>query len=90
VNTSSRRASIKAHLLPFVDEVGEEMGCDDFSEVVCHLLNECRRYLRRNVLPGSAGLIQMPTPEQVRAVGTAERDEAEIASMLDGFLKPDD
>lgn len=85
--TSSKRVSIKAYLLPYLEQVGEEMGCSDLTEIVCQLLVEHKRYFHKGFIPGS-GLIQMPTPAQIQAIekpGKGIDDEA-LAAQLSGFL----
>ncbi len=37
------RVSVKAYLVPYLDAVGAELGTNDYTEVVNHLLRESKR-----------------------------------------------
>lgn len=89
--TTSLRVSVDRFLKPYLDEVGERMGCVDekerYSKIVNLLLTEHRMYFNKFLIP-TGGLIQMPTPDQVKAVTERPNklnDEA-IASSLAGLL----
>lgn len=82
--TSSKRVSVKGYLVSYLLEIGEDLGTDDLSEIVNQLIGEHKRFVRRM----ATSIIQMPTPEQIRAIekpGKALDDEA-IAASLSGFL----
>lgn len=68
-STTSKRVSVKAYLLPYLDEIGAEIGTSDYSEIVHQLLLEHKRFIRKG-LSGfcNDGLIQMPTQAQVKAL----------------------
>ena len=68
-STTSKRVSVKAYLLPYLDEIGAEIGTNDYSEIVHQLLLEHKRFIRKGLSTFcNDGLIQMPTQSQVRAL----------------------
>ncbi|MBD2047274.1 hypothetical protein H6F78_17025 [Coleofasciculus sp. FACHB-64] len=68
-STTSKRVSVKAYLLPYLDEIAKEIGTNDYSEIVHQLLLEHKRFIRKGLSNFSNdGLIQMPTQSQVRAL----------------------
>ncbi|MFE1746019.1 hypothetical protein [Coleofasciculus sp. H7-2] len=76
-STTSKRVSVKAYLLPYLDEIGAEIGTNDYSEIVHQLLLEHKRFVRRGLSTFcSDGLIQMPTQSQIKAL---EKPKANVS-----------
>lgn len=86
--TSSKRVSVKSYLLPYLDEIGAEMGTTDYSEIVSQLLTEHKRFIRKSLAAYSGGIIEIPTPAQVRAIDKPKRmnDDDDLASSLGDLL----
>lgn len=86
--TSSKRVSIKSYLLPYLDEIGEELGTKDASEIVHQIITEHKRFIRKSLSAYSTGIIEMPTPAQVRAVEKPRNfnDDDVLASSLGDLL----
>lgn len=89
MSTSSVRVSVECYLKPYLDEIGEKMGCEkgSYSKIVNLLLTEHRMYFNKFLIP-TGGLIQMPTPNQVKAVAEQPNklNEEAIANSLAGLL----
>ena len=48
-STSSKRVSIKSYLLPYLDEIGIEIGTSDYSEIVHQIITEHKRFIRKSL-----------------------------------------
>jgi hypothetical protein len=79
--TSSERVSVKGYLVPYLQEVGLQIGTDDLSEVVNHLL-VCQKL-------GCFGLPQAPIwteiPRQSQSQLIANQPVLDDATLADEF-----
>jgi hypothetical protein len=88
-STTSKRVSIKAYLLPYLDEIGAEIGTSDYSEIVHQLLLEHKRFIRKSLSTFcNDGLIQMPTQAQIKALEKPKSNISDdaLASSLSDLL----
>ena len=81
--TSSERVSIKSYHVPYLRQVGEQIGTDDLSEVVNHVL-ACLKQRCSGIPQGQAIL---PTQERSHILSnslqTSVDDDALAASLGD-------
>lgn len=54
------RVSIKSYLHAWVQEVGQQMGCQDATEVVNHLLREHKRAMAQQLTVTTAATASKP------------------------------
>ena len=87
-STSSKRVSVKAYLLPYLDEIGAELGTGDYSEICHQLICEHKRFIRKSLTAFSTGIIEMSTPSQIRALEKPKgfNDDDALASSLGDLL----
>ena len=87
-STSSKRVSIKSYLLPYLDEIGTELGTSDYSEIVHQIITEHKRFIRKSLAAYSSGIIEIPTSAQVRAMEKPKKfsDDDALASSLGDLL----
>jgi hypothetical protein len=83
--TSSERVSVRGYLVPYLKEVASQIGTDDLSEVVNHLLT-CQKL-------GCFGLPQSPasTPVSVKHTelsvpSSTELDDNALADQFSDLL----
>jgi hypothetical protein len=86
--TTSKRVSVKAFLLPYLDEIGAELGTTDYSEICHQIITEHKRFIQKSLAAYSSGIIEIPTPAQVRAMEKPKKfsDDDALASSLDELL----
>ena len=79
--TSSERVSVRGHLVPYLKQVASQIGTDDLSEVVNHLLT-CQKL-------GCFGLPQSPasTPASVKhtELSVPSSNELDDNALADQF-----
>ncbi len=73
--TTSERVSVKGYLVPYLQEVGSQIGTDDLSEVVNHLLT-CQKL-------GCFGLPQPQTPIKTDITKQAQQQAITFQPTLD-------
>ena len=82
--TTSERVSVKGYLVPYLQTIGAQIGTDDLSEVVNHLLT-CQKL-------GCFGLPQSPQPSVSTRAGESkvapfsELDDNALADQFSDLL----
>lgn len=56
------RVSIRPYLHDWVNEVGQQMGCEDATEVVNHLLREHKRLIAQQPTTSTSTIASNPNP----------------------------
>ena len=79
--TSSERVSVKGYLIPYLQEVGSQIGTDDLSEVVNHLLT-CQKL---GCFGLSHTLASTPTPQSQPNPATAPQTVLDDDALIDGL-----
>ncbi len=83
--TSSERVSVRGHLVPYLKQVASQIGTDDLSEVVNHLLT-CQK-LGCFGLPQSSVSTPVSVPSEAsNQVPPSELDDNALADQFSDLL----